>query len=296
MQKMKVRFFSRVAFLLFSTITLFSSTYALRSFDEIINDMYRYGDFESASNLFQELNPSLDKQADKKTFSFIQSLVACKDALTQRDSYFLMGGVMLVSLVYGVLLNQATVRMCPEYKSMSRLFGINGADNPTMQGLLGGITDAFLPGLAISIAATLAAHLGDIPNTFKFSDIEIKDAGILVGGVSLATVCAGLVGFIVQRLGGESGHISTRFYACSYAHKTALVSSLVAGAILCCLILKKRIDRNDELFNKVIKNYKDMLKRMEHETKEVIINAKENAIRSASDSLRQMSLISRGAY
>ena len=151
------------------------------------------------------------------------------------------------AIVYGILHDQVTARVCIEYFTIGHPPMFN-TDSPTLLALGWGVIATWWVGVLLGIPAALVSRVGSWP---KYDAAHLCRAvcGLLVvmGCVSLI---AGLSGYFVAKSGGvwlveplrsrvpESKH--TAFLADLWAHLAAYGIGVLGGIAICGCVLSRR--------------------------------------------------------
>lgn len=155
----------------------------------------------------------------------------------------------VMTVVYAVLQDQFSARICPEYFTIGHP-RIPNLTNPTLVGLAWGFLGGFPGGIVLGIPVALAANLGPWPRS------EIRDLIKPLSAVLLfAAVSTLLTGLSVWR-NGEVVNISVgpewfdiplaqrrAFFIVSCAHFSTYISLAIGGLALCVEILRRRRER-----------------------------------------------------
>jgi len=151
----------------------------------------------------------------------------------------------------GVLMDQVSARLCPEYFTVLHN-PIDGLTEPTLVGIVWGFLGSAGGGLAMGCAAGIAATVGKRP-PLAVRDI-IRPMLVAVAGVAAAVALTGAIvwwnadGLRVQ-LDTESGppipperHVAALTVACY--HMAAYASAMIASIALCIWISRERANRS----------------------------------------------------
>ena len=133
-------------------------------------------------------------------------------ARTTRASTALMGGSIAAAIAYGVLNDQITARVCPEYfthgfhKSMMDRWHtplmrkarnvILNSNSPTKIGLIWGTIATWWMGALIGVPITLAAQAGRWPKLYAKDLVKPTAIGLGALGTCTITTCFGVLALI----------------------------------------------------------------------------------------------------
>jgi hypothetical protein len=151
------------------------------------------------------------------------------------------------AVVYGILHDQVTARVCVEYFTIGHPPAFN-TDSPTLLALGWGVIATWWAGLLAGIPAALAARLGSWP---KYDAVRLARpvCGLLVV-MAFASLVAGLIGYFVANTGGvwlveplrsrvpEAKH--TAFLADLWAHLAAYGVGFFGAIAICGWVLLRR--------------------------------------------------------
>lgn len=154
---------------------------------------------------------------------------------------------ILAAVVYGILHDQVTARVCVEYFTIGHP-PIFHTDDPTLLAIGWGVIATWWMGLILSIPAALAARVGSWP---KFGAVDlIRPIGWLLIVMACTSLIAGIAGYFmatagVIRLNGflaaripEAKHVA--FFADGAAHLAAYGVGFFGGLVLCGWVLVRR--------------------------------------------------------
>lgn len=143
------------------------------------------------------------------------------------------------AVVYGILHDQITARVCVEYFTVGHA-RIVDSDDPTVLGLVWGVVATWWAGLMLGIPLALAARVGSRPKRSVKS--LVRPVLGLLGLMAAFAVAAGLVGFTLARSGNVMlpGELKEKltpdklaaFQACLLAHQTSYNVAFVGGGML----------------------------------------------------------------
>ena len=143
------------------------------------------------------------------------------------------------AVVYGVLHDQITARVCVEYFTVAHA-RIVDSDDPTVLGLVWGVVATWWAGLMLGVPLALAARVGSRPKRSVKS--LVRPILGLLGLMAAFAIAAGLVGFTL----GRSGNVMLpdqlkeqipaakwpAFQACALAHQASYNVAFIGGGML----------------------------------------------------------------
>lgn len=151
------------------------------------------------------------------------------------------------AVVYGILHDQITVRVCVEYFTIGHP-PVFDTTSPTLLALGWGVIATWWVGLPLGVCVAMAARLGTRP---KISALQLlKPVGVLLLAMGAVSLIAGVVGYFVAKAGGvilleplslavpRERHVV--FLADLWAHDAAYASAFVGGMALCYRVLRRR--------------------------------------------------------
>ncbi len=155
-----------------------------------------------------------------------------------------------VMSVFGVLMDQVSARLCPEYFTVLHS-PIPGLTDPTLVGVVWGVLGAAGGGVALGYAAGLAATVGRRP---PLSTRElVRPMVVTVGAVAAAVAITGVsVWYNAHGLGvrldaavGDAipaqRHVAALNVGCY--HLTAYAASVLGSVVLCVWVGRERAKR-----------------------------------------------------
>ncbi len=154
---------------------------------------------------------------------------------------------ILAAVVYGILHDQVTARVCVEYFTIGHP-PIFHADSPTLLALGWGIVATWWVGLFLGIAATMTARLGPRP---KMNAVKlIRPIVLLMVITGCISLLAGIAGYFTATAGGVwlveplKSRVpyakQTLFLADLWAHMAAYGVAFVGGILVCVRIWLRR--------------------------------------------------------
>lgn len=160
----------------------------------------------------------------------------------------IIGLCVLAAVLYGVLHDQITARVCIEYFTIGHPRLID-SDSPTVIGLFWGVVATWWVGLPLGIALAAAARLGKRP-PLRISAVARLLAKLLVLTGVLATF-AGFVGYVLaikkvvylvpwlaERVPRDS---HAAFLACGFAHTASYAIGVLGGLVLAVVVWRERL-------------------------------------------------------
>ena len=146
---------------------------------------------------------------------------------------------VLAAIVYGVLHDQITARICVEYFTIGHP-PVFATEDPTLLGLGWGVIATWWVGLILGIGLAGASRLGKRPKrTLAESRAPIA---ILLASMAVIALLAGLIGNAAARSGGvvlvgplasevpEAAHVG--FIADLWAHLASYISGFLGGVVV----------------------------------------------------------------
>lgn len=151
------------------------------------------------------------------------------------------------AVVYGVLHDQVTARVCVEYFTIGHP-PVFPTTSPTLLALGWGVIATWWVGLPLGVCVAMAARIGKWP---KVSTRDLlKPVGVLLSCMGTVSLLAGIVGYFVARAGGvilmEPLSVAVprdkrvEFLADLWAHDAAYASGFLGGMALCFWVLRRR--------------------------------------------------------
>jgi hypothetical protein len=151
------------------------------------------------------------------------------------------------AIVYGILHDQVTARVCVEYFTIGHP-PIFDTDSPTLLAFGWGIIASWWVGLFLGIAAALTARFGPRP---KLNAVQLfRPIVFLMAIMGIVSLLAGTVGYFMAEIGGVwlvepmKSRIpfakQSLFMADLWAHLAAYGVGFVGGIIVCVRIWLRR--------------------------------------------------------
>lgn len=146
---------------------------------------------------------------------------------------------VLAAVVYGILHDQVTARICVEYFTVGHPRLID-SDSPTVLAFFWGVAATWWVGLPLGFGLAFFARVGSRPK-LEARDLLLPLAGLLLVMYALAFL-AGMAGYFAAKAGTvwvlepmasrlEAGKHAL-FLACAWAHLASYVSGFFGGIIL----------------------------------------------------------------
>ncbi len=154
------------------------------------------------------------------------------------------------AVVYGVLHDQITARVCVEYFTIGHPPVFN-TDSPTLLALGWGVIATWWMGLGLSVPAIVAARIGGLPK-LSARDL-VRPIACLLGVMALAALVCGVSGYSLAKHGPlvllppldneipRPKHAA--FLADAFAHSASYAVGFFGGLAVCALMLRKRWQR-----------------------------------------------------
>ncbi len=154
---------------------------------------------------------------------------------------------ILSAVVYGILHDQVTARVCVEYFTVGHP-PIFHTQVPTFLAFGWGVIATWWMGLILSAPATLVCRVGSWP---KLDAAQlVRPIAVLLLVMACASLAAGITGYYEANAGRISltGYLASRvpiarhnlFLADLWAHRTAYGVGFFGGLVLCVWVLFKR--------------------------------------------------------
>ncbi len=158
----------------------------------------------------------------------------------------IVGLAILAAVLYGIVHDQVTARICIEYFTVAhpRLIA---SESPTVLGLFWGVVATWWVGLILGIALAVSARAG---RRAPVSARElVRPLGKLLLVLALAAVVAGVAAWLAADtiLPLVEDHVRrippgqrARFLAAAGAHNASYAASFVGGIVLCVRTFRNR--------------------------------------------------------
>jgi hypothetical protein len=159
----------------------------------------------------------------------------------------IIGVCILAAVVYGILHDQVTARVCVEYFTIGhpRIFA---TDSPTLLGIGWGVVATWWVGLILGALLAFAAIRGRRPRRSVRS--LLRPITVLLATMGVISVVAGLVGFILAQTGSLVlvGSLASSvpadrhalFIADLWAHSASYLTGFVGGVVLINRVWRSR--------------------------------------------------------
>jgi hypothetical protein len=146
---------------------------------------------------------------------------------------------ILAAVVYGILHDQVTARICVEYFTIGHA-PIFGTDDPTLLGLGWGVIATWWVGLLLGLPLAVIARVGRLPKRSPRS-LAPPIIGLMLFSAASALV-AGVTGWLLARNGvvelvgpmasavPADRHVS--FLTCLWAHNASYLVGFVGGIVV----------------------------------------------------------------
>jgi hypothetical protein len=167
------------------------------------------------------------------------------------ESLKIVGLCIVAAVIYGILHDQVTARVCVEYFTIGHP-PIFHTDDPTLLAFGWGVIATWWMGLILSVPAVLACRAGSWPK-FDAADL-IRPICTLLIVMACASLLAGIAGYIlanagsVQLMGSLARRVSPEkhiaFLADGAAHLAAYGVGFFGGLVLCGWVVVRRRKRN----------------------------------------------------
>jgi hypothetical protein len=154
---------------------------------------------------------------------------------------------ILAAVIYGILHDQITARICVEYFTIGHA-PVFPTDDPTLLGIGWGIIATWWVGLILGVPLAIVARAGDHPKRTAASLVRpiVMLLAVMAGGALLA----GITGWLLARSGAVFlvGPIAERvpvgrhvpFLADLWAHSASYLFGVVGGIVLMIHVWRSR--------------------------------------------------------
>lgn len=152
-------------------------------------------------------------------------------------------GCILVTVLYGIVHDQVTARVCVEYFTVFHP-PVFATQSPTLLGLGWGVIATWWAGAIIGLLLATAARLGP---QHKLAAKELAaPIGYLLLAMALCALTFGVAGYFMGVMPPELSHVlaadrQRRFLADWWAHSASYGCGIIGGLILCVLIAMRRM-------------------------------------------------------
>jgi hypothetical protein len=157
------------------------------------------------------------------------------------------------AIVYGILHDQITARVCVEYFTIGHP-PVFHTEDPTLLGLGWGVIATWWVGLPLGILLAAAARVGSLPK-MDARDL-LRPVGVMMACCGVLALAAGVVGYVLANNGvvTPDGSLAARipptrhalFLADLFAHTASYGGGLVSGFVLCMWVVMRRYRRRIE--------------------------------------------------
>lgn len=154
---------------------------------------------------------------------------------------------ILNAVVYGVVHDQFTARICVEYFTIGHPPVFN-TDDPTLLGLGWGVIATWWVGLILGVPLALSSRAGSWP---KFNAAQLAPPlAMMLAIVGALAVIAGIAGHVAARHGSvwlveplasrvpPDRHVA--FLTALWAHSASYIAGFLGGLVLCVHVLVRR--------------------------------------------------------
>jgi len=155
---------------------------------------------------------------------------------------------VLAAVMYGILHDQVTARICVEYFTIGHA-PILGTDDPTLLGLGWGVLATWWVGVMLGVPLAMVARLGKWPK--RNAGSLIKPLIVLMVVSALCALVAGMIGawlgsagvaVLPRPLADEvPAPKHTAFIADSFAHNASYLAGFVGGGIVIAWVWVRRV-------------------------------------------------------
>jgi hypothetical protein len=149
---------------------------------------------------------------------------------------------VVAAIVYGLVHDQITIRICPEYFTVFHPRIIR-SDNLTLIALSWGVVATWWMGAGIGFVLALAARWGTWPRR-TWAQL-VPSIGLLLGAMAICAIVAGVAGYQIGKLPIELSYelpssMYQRFMADWWAHLSSYGSGFFGGLGLAVMTLVLR--------------------------------------------------------
>jgi hypothetical protein len=172
-------------------------------------------------------------------------------------SFFIIPLSVVAAVIYGILHDQVTARICVEYFTIGH-DPVFGTDDPTLLGLGWGVIATWWVGALLGVPLAIAARAGSRPKRDAAS--LVRPIACLLAAMALCAVLAGFIGWGLARAGvvflvGERArevppekHIA--FIIDIWAHSARYIVGFVGGLVLLGWVWRsRRVDPSPDTGN-----------------------------------------------
>lgn len=154
----------------------------------------------------------------------------------------------MAAIIYGVLHDQVTARVCLEYFTVFHP-PVFATANPTLLGLGWGIIATWWVGLPLGVVLALAARVGSQPSRLVAQDL-VRPVIVTLLVVGCLAFLAGCVGWVLASWGAISvppfvaarilASQHPRFMAAWWAHSASYLAGALGGIVLAIVTVIRR--------------------------------------------------------
>ncbi|MFN0195332.1 MAG: hypothetical protein ACKVT0_01195 [Planctomycetaceae bacterium] len=165
-----------------------------------------------------------------------QNVATSSDFVERLHEVAILMMTVLAAIIYGVIHDQITVRICLEYFTMFHDLPFE-SDSPTVIALLMGILATWWVGLPLGVGLMLASRAGSLPKRSAMS--LIRPLAVLLVLMGIGTVIAGFAGYHFASTGqvvppGDFAQIILKsrhpvFVADYWAHNASYLGGVIGG-------------------------------------------------------------------
>ena len=155
---------------------------------------------------------------------------------------------VVAAIIYGVLHDQITARICVEYFTIGHPRLID-TESPTLLALFWGVVATWWVGLPLGIGLAIAARAGRRPK-LSASDLLVPVVKLwgcmaavatIFGVIGLATSRGGIFHLFEPLASRIPADKHTAFLVDGWAHTGSYLAGIVGGVVLCTLTWRRRI-------------------------------------------------------
>jgi hypothetical protein len=162
---------------------------------------------------------------------------------------------VVAAIVYGIVHDQITARVCVEYFTIGHP-PVFDTDDPTLLGLGWGIIATWWVGLILGLAAVVAARVGKRPP--RSAGSLMRPVAMLMGVSAVGASVAGGVGFaigkwvVILAVPYDIDHLIPRnkwaaFQACAFAHTASYWTGFIGGIVVLIQVWRSRRFPSDRM-------------------------------------------------
>jgi hypothetical protein len=159
------------------------------------------------------------------------------------ESFKIVLGCVLAAVLYGIVHDQFTARICLEYFTVFHP-PVFQTQSPTLLGFGWGVIAAWWVGVLLGIPLAITSRIGSHPK-LHVRDLTRPIAVLLVimGGCA---VISGIVGYTWGQIPQEiatslPANLNRRFAADFWAHSASYLCGVLGGITLCIITYRKRV-------------------------------------------------------